>query len=261
MSFAVDKWYLDLVTRDGLAVVGYRLSVRWLAFDLQVAARLLAAPGAAPDERSALGETAAPEVDGRRLSWSPRKLGLQATWQAIDAPILCTLLESPAGRIEWSCLMPRAHASAVIDGTRHDGLGYAEHLRLTLPPWSFPFHTVRWGRHVSDQHALVWIEWEGAHPRQSVWLDGVPQPEARVVPAGVDGLTGAARALRWRQSHDITRRHVGATLARVAPALGAMVAGRLSGMQEHKQCSRSALVDAEGRAIDDGWAIHEVVTW
>lgn len=260
MSFAVDKWYLDLVTRDGVAVVGYRLAVRWLAFDLQVAARLRVAPGEAPDERSALGDTAAPEIDGRHLSWSPERLGLQATWQAIDAPIACTLLDSPAGRIEWSCPMPRARASVVVDGTRHDGLGYVEHLRLTLPPWAFPFHTLRWGRHVSDQHALVWIEWDGEHSQRSAWLDGVPQPDARVVATGVDGLTGA-RALRWRQGHDITRRHVGATLARVAPALGAMVAGRLAAMQEHKQCARSALVDPNGRAIDDGWAIHEVVTW
>jgi hypothetical protein len=32
-------------------------------------------------------------------------------------------------------------------------------------------------------------------------------------------------------------------------------------MQEHKQLSRSSLVDAGGHALDAGWAIHEVVTW
>jgi hypothetical protein len=47
----------------------------------------------------------------------------------------------------------------------------------------------------------------------------------------------------------------------VAPVLAARVAGRLATMQEHNELSRSSLVDAGGRALDEGWAIHEVVTW
>lgn len=110
MSFVVDKWYLDLVTADGVVVVGYRLAVRWLAFDLQMASRLRAAPGEATDERSTPHETSIP------------------------------------------------------------------HLAVT-------------------------------------------------------------------------------------PSLGAMVAGRLGSMQEHKQCARSWLVDARGLPLDDGWTFHEAVTW
>ena len=260
MSFVVDKWYLDLVTADGVVVVGYRLAVRWLAFDLQMASRLRAAPGEATDERSTPHETSTPNLAGGHLSWSAPTLGLRADYEALDPPIQCTLLDSPGGRIEWSCLLPRARASVVTGGVRHDGLGYAEHLRLTLPPWAFPFHTVRWGRHLSEQHALVWIEWDGEEVRRLAWLDGVPQPAARVVPTGIDGLADG-RGLRWRDGHDVTRRRVGSTVAAVTPSLGAMVAGRLGSMQEHKQCARSWLVDARGLPLDDGWTIHEAVTW
>lgn len=260
MSFVVDKWYLDLVTGDGVALVAYLLEVRWLGFELRAASRLVAAPGVWPDERSAVGEALVPALTDGRVVWSPQTLDLQATWHAIDPPIDCTLLDTPAGRIEWSCVMPRARVHAVVDGRSYEGLGYAERLRLTLPPWAFPFRTLRWGRHVSDAHALVWIEWDGERRQRLAWLDGSLQPQARIVPAGVDGLTGG-HALRWRQGHDVTRRRVGDIVGRVAPALGAMVAGRLAGMQEHKQCARAAIVDADGHAIDDGWAIHEVVTW
>lgn len=260
MSFVLEKWYLDLVTAEGVAVVGYRLALRWLTFELQAASRLRVVPGAAPDEHSTLGETAAPALADDRLRWAAPTLGLTADYLALDAPIQQTLLDTPTGRIDWACLVPRARARVVIDGTTYDGLGYAEHLRLTLPPWTFPFHTLRWGRHLSDSHALIWIEWDGDETRRLTWLDGVSQPEAHVVGAGLDGLTGG-RALRWHQGHDLTRRGVGATLARVAPTLGTMLAGRLTSMQERKQCARSALVEADGVALDTGWAIHEEVTW
>jgi hypothetical protein len=194
------------------------------------------------------------------LAWTSASLAQHGEWRGLDAPIERTLLTSPAGAIEWSCVMPRARASVVTASGRHEGLGYAERLRLTLPPWAFPFHTLRWGRHLSADHAVVWIEWDGEQSMRATWLDGVPQPDAHVLATGVAGLTNQ-RALRWHGARDLSRRAVGATISRVAPALAARVAGRLATMQEHKQLSRSSLIDASGRALDEGWAIHEVVTW
>ncbi len=120
------------------------------------------------------------------------------------------LVSSAAGAIEWSCLMPRAGARVVTASGRVEGLGYAERLRLTLPPWAVPFQAVRRGRHVSADRAVVWMEWDGEVSRRATWLDGVPQPDARADAA---------------------------------------------------QLSRSSPVDADGRALDDGWTIHEVVAW
>lgn len=169
-------------------------------------------------------------------------------------------LTSADGTIEWHCLIPRARATIVTPTARYDGLGYVEHLRLTLPPWAFPFHTLRWGRHLSERHGLVWIAWDGATPMRVAWLDGEVQPAAQVTATGVSDLS-TGRALQWHDSRDLCHRQVGAAVSQVAPALGALVAGRLARMQEHKQLSASALVDAAGTALDAGWTIHEVVTW
>jgi hypothetical protein len=213
-----------------------------------------------PIERTSLGEAASPEFANGRLSWTSATLGLHGEWRALDAPIALTLLASRAGNIEWLCAVPCARAAVVTPGARYEGLGYAERLRLTLPPWALPFRTLRWGRHASDRHALVWIEWDGEQPMRAAWLDGEPQPSARVVASGVAGLTNQ-RELRWHGGRDLSRRPVDATVARAAPALAARVAGRLATMQEHKQLSPSSLIDAGGVPIDRGWAIHEVVTW
>jgi hypothetical protein len=260
MSFSVDKWYVDLVTGDGIAVVGYVLTVRWLGIDLRMASRLVVERAGRREERSALGEPGMPALAAGGLSWTSDALGLQATWQALDAPIAATLLTSPAGSIEWSCVMPRARATAITAAAHYEGLGYAEHLRLTLPPWALPFHRLQWGRHLSDRHALVWIDWDDGRVLRHVWLDGDLQPSARLGASGLAGLTDG-RALRWDDHRDLTRRSVGDAIADAAPALAAHVAGRLAGMREHKQLSQSTLVDADERPLDAGWSIHEVVTW
>lgn len=260
MSFSVDKWYVDLVTADGSAVVGYVLTVRWLGIDLQIASRLVVERSGRRDERSALGEGGTPEIADGRLTWTSEALGLHAVWHALDAPIAQTLLTSPAGSVEWSCVMPRARATAVTRGARYEGLGYGEHLRLTLPPWALPFHRLRWGRHLSDRHALVWIEWDDGAALRHVWLDGERQTAARLAASGLAGLT-EGRALRWDDHRDLTRRSVGDAIADVAPGLAAHVAGRLAAMQELKQLAQSTLVDAAGRPLDAGWSLHEVVTW
>lgn len=260
MSFSVDKWYVDLVTGDGTAVVGYVLTVRWLGIDLRMASRLVVERAGRRDERSALGETGGPAVADGRLSWTSEALGLRATWQALDAPMARTLLASPAGSIEWSCVVPRARATAVIATAHYEGLGYAEHLRLTLPPWALPFRRLQWGRHLSDRHAVVWIDWDDGRALRDVWLDGERQPSARLDASGLAGLSDG-RGLRWDDHRDLTRRSVGDAIADAAPALAAHVAGRLAGMREHKQLSPSMLVDAAGRPLDAGWSIHEVVTW
>jgi hypothetical protein len=260
MSFTLDKWYLDLVADDGTAVVGYAAKVAWQAFGLRYTSALLVPSASPPIEQTSLGDDAWPRFADGCVTWTSKTLGLHGEWRGLEPPIAHTLLTSPAGSIEWSCVMPRARVEVVTPSARYDGLGYAEHLRLTLPPWALPFRTLRWGRHVSDRHSLVWIEWDGEQAMRAAWLDGEPQASARVVDSGLAGLT-EQRELRWRASRDLTRRAVDRLVARVAPALSALVAGRLGTMQEHKRLSPSSLLDASGQAIDNGWAIHEVVTW
>ena len=260
MSFTVDKWYLDLVTHDGSVLVAYAVDLRWLGLAMRLTSRLIVGPDGRRDERSTGLDTSWPALDGGRLSWTSETLGLDGTWLALDPPIARTLVASPAGVIDWTCDMPRARATATTGTACYEGFGYAEHLHLTLPPWALPFTTLRWGRHVSGRHGIVWIERDGVDCLRDIWVDGEPAPLARVVADGVVGLPGD-RSLHWQPGRDVVRRSVSEAMARVAPPLAHALGGRLATMREHKQLSRSSLVDSSGRSLDAGWAVHEEVTW
>jgi hypothetical protein len=115
----------------------------------------------------------------------------------------------------------------VCGATELTGVGYAESLDLTVGPSRLPFHELRWGRHLSPEHAVVWIAWDHSADTRWAWVDGVAQ-----------GFS-PARDLRLWDSRDVRDRHI-------------------FGLHEHKQVSRSAIV-RDGVSLDSGWAIHEVV--
>ena len=52
-----------------------------------------------------------------------------------------------------------------------------------------------------------------------------------------------------------------ANLSPVAPTIRRRLIGSLGGMHEHKLLSRSVLTSANDGTSDQGWAIHEDVTW
>ncbi len=217
--FTLSKWYLDVVTDDGRAVVAYSARLHWGPIRLGYVAVLRSAPGRAPLEMASIQRSDAPHLDGDLIAWQSAPLGLAGTWHREAEPIAATLLDTAAGAIEWNCRMPRARASVTCGAETWVGRGYVETLRLTIVPNRLPFQSLRWGRHLSDRHAVVWIEWAGESNHRWVWLDGAEQPAARLTQTGLD--LGDGRVVRFSASRDLRKQAVEANLSPVAAPSGA----------------------------------------
>src|SRR5205085_214579 len=138
----MSKWYLDCVTDEGSAFIAYAASLRWRSLSIKYSSVLLHRPGEVLKTETTLQEFSTPEVAGPSLRWSSARLGVSGTWESAAPPFKRTLLESDDGAIEWSCLRPRARSeisfgarSGISFGGRLEGLGYAERLTMTIPPW------------------------------------------------------------------------------------------------------------------------------
>lgn len=251
------KYYLDLVTGDGTALIGYAARLRISGLELGYSALLACPPDAPPVEHTALGRSSLPAHSPNTLTWDAPALGFRGRWEVTGPPLRQALLQERHGAIHWNCLAPRATVTASCDGRPLTGAGYAECLRLTLPPWRLPFRELHWGRYASRDHSLVWIAWQGRSPRQWLWLDGRSAAGQRQR----DGWSLAGDvALRFLDRRDLRSRPVLGTLPTALTRLLPTDAHRLVTMHEHKELSRAALMQ-HGRAIDEGWAIHEMVTW
>lgn len=257
--FRLVKWYLDAITDEGTAVVVYVARLDWGRMRVRYGSVLQSSPSAPPTEAATIRRVERPRLAGGTLTWENAALDVRGRWTTDEPPIRRTLVRGTSGALQWMCHMPRARAVVHCGGVAFAGHGYVESLRLTIPPSKLTSRTLRWGHHTSDRHSVVWIDWVGQDERRWVWLDGREQPGTTLTDAGLSGLAGGD-ALRLSDSRDVLDRRALASVSGVLPVLGRRLVGPLADMHEHKLLSRSAIVRA-GQPVDDGWSLHEVVTW
>ena len=255
----LSKWYLDVVTTEGTALIAYAASLRWGALHVEFASVLLSAAGEPVREAHAWSGVRLPEFSGTDVELRHPGLGLEGHWTPTSPPVRATLLEDESGALRWDCYMPSAAASVTVPGRSLEGVGYVERLTVTRPPWAFPLRALRWGRYASKSHAMVWIDWRGGPPRSWIWLDGERQDGARVTDQGIQGLAGAGE-LTLGPGRVLCDRKALKVLSRAFPTLGLLPLGPLGELRELKRLDRGTLSRA-GSADDEGWAVHEVVEW
>jgi hypothetical protein len=186
-----------------------------------------------------------------------RTAHVDATWRPSETPRLSeTLLDTEQGRIEWTCLLPRARATVRSPRLSVEGWGYVERLELTLPPWGLPLETLHWGRCLSDHHSLVWIRWDGPDPRRLLWEDGRRGTEYELTERGL-----VAPGARWEIESAMTLRTgtIGATVLRPFRRLLRLLPDAVTRIDEHKRFARGVL--HVGGASEPATAITERVTW
>jgi hypothetical protein len=252
-TFELAKWYGDLVTGEGEVLIAYsgrlrrgRLAVRYES--------LLSAGSAAHSLRRSRISCSEDLVE-----WRAPGLKLCAQWRRCLGEIRETVFQSAEGLVEWHCVMPKAVARAERPG--HDpieGLGYLEHLRITIPPWRLPIRRLRWGRYLSANHAVVWIDWEGDARTRLAFRNGLPAAAA-AIENQVVAFTDGAR-LELDGGLVLRRGTLGSTVLHAIPGLERLAPSRIFLVDECKWRSRGRLVCA-GKEIDQGWCIHEEVTW
>lgn len=239
-QFKLDKWFLDIVADTGECVIVYYAHLAWGHLHLTWSSILEASPTLAPRPRFSLANIAAPAPESDVLTWSHSSLQFHARYRLIQHADPVTLLDTPAGAIQWHCISPLADAQFTIGPRQLAGRGYIERLQMTLPPWSLPLDTLHWGHFYSNDHSLVWIRWEGKHPLQIALLDGRP-------------ATMAPDQLHLHQVATLRDGPIAGTILPSIPLLKNLLPPRITGMTESKWLSTGQLLN------QPGWAIHEIV--
>ena len=218
---------------------------------------MLHEPGSHPLSRSSFSRVAEPEVRGGLITWRADALGCSITGQAEQAPFGVRLLDRDDGTVDWQCqACPAQMQVTMSDGTVLSGLGYAERLTLSLPPWRLPIDELRWGRWIAADggRSLVWIDWRGVQPLTAVFVDGVRQGAATV---DDDRITAADAILVLTNQRTLHRRALRDVIGAVGPLARVFPTSWLD-VEDCKWMSLGTLQVAGARP-ESGWAIHEHV--
>ncbi len=255
--FHLSKWYCDCVDDGGALFIGYWARVHWGPLVLPYAATLVRVADEVSRERYTLLPCPEPDFRDPKLRWESKRIGISASWSARRPGFKRTLLHAPRGSIEWDCRVPSADGRIDLDeGGRITGLGYAEHLRLTILPWQLPFEELRWGRFLSADDTLAWIEWRGARPRRWAFHNGTELGACTVSPGRID-LPGEQSTLEF--AHPVVVRQ-GTLLSgplRAVPWASLLLRRGLRHAEEAKWLARGTFTTPTRRST--GWVIHEIV--
>jgi hypothetical protein len=245
---------MDCVTGCGDAAILYCADLRWRGIHAAYSSVLSADEGRA-ESHSSMARYRLSSRGGEIHVAFPR-LKVSGRWHADAAPMQHTVYGNASGSVLWNCLQPRSTVHLRVGEREFTGLGYAECLTLTLPPWQLPMRKLRWGRFVSPDHSLAWVDWQGSYSTSFAIHNGV-QCEIQSVSDSEVAVCGAT--LRMDESLSLRAGRVEQTILPEAPTLGKLLPHSLFNIEERKWRSRGIL-NAQDRS-SSGWAIHEVVDW
>jgi hypothetical protein len=258
-DFLLSKWYMDCVSDEGDVFIAYAASLRWKELKINYSSTLRQQHDGPTESNTSLKRPTAPEISGDSFRWSSKALGVEGEWTAIAQPMERTVFESGAGRVQWRCLQPRATAE-VSTRNRHQlkGLGYVEHLTMSIPPWRLPIDQLRWGRFLSNDDALIWIDWGGENNVKLVFLNGVPIESAEITAHEV--VLEDQKAILALDNDQVLREGpLIKTALSVIPGIHNLIPFRSLHAYECKWRSRGVLRQHENATV--GWTIHEIVRW
>jgi len=254
--FTLVKWYMDCVTGAGEAAIVYCADLHWRGLHATMGSVLESVAGAAPRTRTSLGRFRVLHGGRDEITVEHRRLKVSGTWQAMCSPVQRTVYEERAGSIVWNCVQPGSRVRMSIGERELAGLGYAECLTVTLPSWRLPIRCLRWGRFVSAEHALAWVDWQGPYSTRFAVLDG---QECRLVSASESEVVTGEASLRIEAGDSLRAGPLNATILSGAPGLKRLFPASLFNIRERKWKSRGTL--AHSGRTSPGWVIHEVVEW
>jgi hypothetical protein len=257
-SFLLSKWYLDCVADKGNGVIVYVAELRWKSWRTRYASTLRFF-GDKTESASSIRECSLPESSRGQISLSLPHLGVEGNWKGFAAPIKRTILENADGAVRWNCLQPGSQVDLSLDHSiKMTGLGYAELLEISVPPWNLPLSELHWGRFVSESETLVWIDWRGPYSHRLAVHNGTEREIALITTEEVRSADSST-LLTLDRRLVLRSGTLGETVFPILARLAKAIPMKMLGIHERKWRSRGVLRAQQRTA--EAWAIHEVVKW
>jgi hypothetical protein len=171
-NFHLSKWFLDFTGENGEAMIFYAAKLRWHGWSASYTSWLDYNPSSGINLKSRFRNVQFPQLNDKLITWRDSKFGVSGTWESLAETIQSRIFNSEQGYLDWKCFQPASKVKLKINDQVLRGRGYAEQLILTVPPWKIPMDELRWGRFVSDENNMVWIELREKEKHQWLWLNG-----------------------------------------------------------------------------------------
>jgi hypothetical protein len=170
--FKLEKLYFDLIDKDGNCFILYWAKLHWWFFKFTYSGILFSNSSDHTYEKSSLKKIIKPTGTDNTQFDHP-DLQFKGQWIRLD-PAVSLLLYKDEWKhsVFWNCYQPKSRAEIKFKNQSYQGLGYTESILLEIQPWKLPIYELKWGRFLSDNYCVIWIQWQGEHPLNKLFCNG-----------------------------------------------------------------------------------------
>jgi hypothetical protein len=262
-DFYINKWFLDFTGNNGEAMIFYVAKLVWNGLSASYTSWLNYDPLSGVKVKSRYRNVHFPEKNDHTITWSDYGFKVSGIWKSRTQPVQSRIFDSEEGYLDWFCFQPVSKVKLKIKGKSIEGSGYAEQLIMTVPAWKIPMDELRWGRMVSDENNLVWIELRENERKKWLWINGekedncVIEDDSISVPAKNLILELDKKAVLESEKKIFS---VVQKIIRYIPGFNKIIPLQFIMADEYKWLSTGRL-KIDGQLVSEGKAIHERVNF
>lgn len=258
LDFNLEKLYLDCIDEEGNCFVIYWANLKISFIKLIYSGIIFSDSKGLNSEKSSIKKITKPIVTDLIELNNPH-LNLSGSWKRLDSPVSIKLFTDKNGNdLIWNCHHTKTNTNIIYNNRTFQGLGYAETLSLPIKPWQLPIDELRWGRFLSPNYTVIWINWKGSNPINKIICNGTIYEDAIFEEDKISFDNG--KYILYFNDTSIIRKGKLSNLLSKMPWLKIIFNNRILNTIEIKYKSRTSLVK-DSNILDKGWSLFEIVTW
>lgn len=251
--FNLKKHYFDGIDSQGNAVILYFAELKLFGFKIPYSSYILSLNDLI-EEKSILSSS---EIGENNSFFKNYKLKIHGRWDAKENSIHEILFKQNKSKLKWNCVIPKAEFILEINGKEFSGLGYSEILEMNFVPWKLPISTLKWGRFLSENHSIIWIEWIGKQQLKKVYWNGNLIENTEISDSGIK-FHDKKVELIFQNPVSLKDEKL-LKIADKYPFLKLFFSSKFLQSREMKFKSKSILISEENQEI--GHSLYETVLW
>lgn len=257
-GFKIEKLYIDCIDDQGNCFIVYWAKVKFFLLRIIYSGLIFCDSDGLTIEKSTFRKTVKPVINGT-INFNHKFLKAGLSLKRIDDPITRSLYkESENIELIWNCHHPRALAEINYNGKVYKGLGYAETLFCPINPLKLPMAELRWGRFLSDSHAVIWISWKDKNPLNKIFLNGIEYNDA-IFDNKTIIFNDGKHKLTFSEIQTIRDGKLSGIFSKMK-FLKILFNSRLLDTVEIKYKAKTILSE-NSIFSSEGWSLFEIVTW
>jgi hypothetical protein len=257
-NFRLEKLYLDCIDDGGNCFIIYLARLEIFFIRIFFSSLIFSDTTGLTTVKSSLRKSDKHE-SGDLLIFNNSILQIEGEWVRIDHPIpQFRYTDKNNNVLIWNCHHPKALAEIKFKGGSFKGFGYAETLSLTIKPVKLPIDELRWGRFLSDQYTITWINWKGVYPVNKLFCNGLEYTDSVFEESRIT-FAGGACILCFNEIFSIRKGKL-ANLFSKMPWMKILFSPGIMNTLENKYKAKSLLLRNQEISAS-GWSLYEIVIW